>query len=139
MKIKFKAKRIEDGKWVYGYYVEGHQSGMTTHYIYDDLYPNKWYWTEIDINTLCQFTGIQDSNGKDVYECDMISNPDAEGHDAVFEVRYDEDFLQLLFCNKDDGDFSLMEMCEYLDYWDASKIIGNKYDETTTSKEDNKR
>lgn len=139
MKKKFKAKRIEDGKWVYGYYVEGHQSGRTTHYIYDDLFPNKLYWTEIDINTLCQFTGIQDSNCKDVYECDLIScpNPDSNGNNAVFEVHYDEDFQQLLFCNEDLGDFSYTDMCEYYDYWDTSKIIGNHYDEQTTSKEDN--
>lgn len=64
--ILFKAKRIDNGEWVQGYYVKG----ATRHCILPHLggYP-KW---DIDETTLCQYTGLTDNNGNKIWENDIV-------------------------------------------------------------------
>lgn len=82
--IKFKAKRVSDGKWVEGSYLNlfNEKKGEYTHEIgyqlfegasMDYPYPTcDTHFREIDPSTLCQFTGLVDIDRKDVYEHDII-------------------------------------------------------------------
>lgn len=77
--ILFKAKRLGNGEWVEGFYVCCRKS----HYIlpifnedesfhgFDDRYDD---WVEVDVSTLCQYTGLTDKNGKKIWENDIICN-----------------------------------------------------------------
>lgn len=62
--ILFKAKRVNNGKWVEGYYVKKYDFLGKIHLIlYVDNYV-RWECVEIDPETLCQFTGLCDKNGR---------------------------------------------------------------------------
>ena len=70
--ILFKAKRIDNGEWVEGYF---------TSFIDEDIIFTGLYEEKIDRKTLCEFTGLTDNNGVKIFECDIIK------HEIVFNAE----------------------------------------------------
>ena len=71
--ILFKAKRIDNGKWVEGCYQKRYDLlGNEEHLIFHADSYNVWEYAEIDPETLCQFTGLCDSYGNKIWENDIL-------------------------------------------------------------------
>lgn len=71
--ILFKAKRIDNSEWVEGYYFRKYDLlDNEEHFIFHTDSYRVWEYAKINPETLCQFTGICDANGKRVFENDIV-------------------------------------------------------------------
>lgn len=77
--IKFKAKSILDGAWVQGDLVHKEDGKIA-------ILRNGFNVSEVDPSTVCQFTGLADKNGKEIWEGDYLTPiNDSEAMKVIFK------------------------------------------------------
>ena len=118
-----KAKRIDDGDWLVGYVVKYGYTGKEKYYIVPS-YASDLYAIEVDPSTICRCTGLEDKNGKLIWENHIVRTI-YDGIEHIYQVIWDKSELDFKATN---GKEFYKSNFEYLPCCEEVEVIGNIFE-----------
>ena len=115
--IKFKGKALNSGEWVVGDLLHRITDTCIAIKDMDDIvyYP-------VDPSTVCQFTGLKDCKGEEIFEHDLIH---FVGYEPTAEVIWSEDDYAFMTTS----DMNLFLLSDVIDVGNGKiEVVGNKFD-----------
>ena len=123
--IKFKAKRLDNGEWIIGSFVVMKIPSLSKTTI-GIVASDGATLHEIDPTTVCQFTGLKDCEGNEVWEGDILLDTIYGRLYTVMRSGYGAFFIRK---NKSvNDDMYLFELIEEDKCIAFFEVVGNKFD-----------
>lgn len=121
--IKYKAKRLDNGEWIYGSLIRSTAGVKERAYIVDNFSSMSDYSVVgVDPSTVCQFTGWKDCEGKEVWEGDIIKSPYTSEENTI---EWNDHLCCFNTVDKIYGSqYYLEKVIKELEWY----VIGNKFD-----------
>lgn len=120
--IKFKAKRLDNGEWVKGDLI--HSTSYVGISYPSDEFSDVPVVHRVDPETVCQFTGMKDSKGNEIWEGDLVNERyDLASIDNLYEVVYNIEEGNFAFKDIDNAD-NYLSFVNLVDTF----VVGNKFD-----------
>ena len=126
--ILFKAKRLDNGEWVEGYYVYCRKR----HYILPVLNKAIGFderedeWVEVDPDTICQYTGLTDKNGEKIWENDICDRK--EKYPEIVTYNKGDWQLDYSYALGKEKHFCACNLGFYACERECVEVIGNVFD-----------
>ena len=130
----FRGKRIDNGEWVEGFYFcMTHPDGRHTHHFIIPLgadlslgTPVEKIQVEVDPDTICQCTGLKDSNGKLIWENDVCDRK--EEYPEIVKYNKGDWTLDYSYSKDRESGYCYCNLGFYVLERKCVEVIGNVFD-----------
>ena len=122
--ILFRGKQEDNGEWVEGYYSPycfGWFPCRPAIIPKEDMDNGHWHSEEIDPETIGQYTGLTDKNGKKIFEGDIVHFKTTAYHFKNCRIKYQSCYVRYCAIDNKGYEYPMDEAFEY-------EVIGNIHD-----------
>ena len=144
--IIFKGKKVDNGEWIEGYLFDDGMLGEKRMFIgklviapYEGPIRGKWTglangFDEVDPDTICEYTGLTDKNGKRIWENDICDRK--EKYPEVVKMTDGDWTLDYSYAIGRDYGNRYCNLGFYVNERKCVEVVGNIFDNPELAKEE---